>query len=94
MSLYNKYYEKFEKEYLMYAMIGVLVSSALGAAAAMLALYDGHGFIQMFQVGLLVAVCMGFNATILANRGAKTVYNWLLISCMASILILTIHLIV
>lgn len=91
MELYNKLFEVFKKHYLMYAMIGVLVSSCLGAAAAMLTLHKGHGFLEMFQVGLLVAVCMVFNATILSDRKQKTVYNTFLISCAVSLVIISIH---
>jgi len=47
----------------------------------------------MFQVGLLVAVCMGFNATILSDRKRKVVYNAFLISCALSLLIVIFHII-
>ncbi len=93
MELYNKGFDVFQKHYLMYAMIGVLVSSCMGAAASMLALHTGHGPWQMFQVGLLVAVCMGFNATILSDRKRKVVYNAFLISCALSLLIVIFHII-
>lgn len=93
MNVYHKLFEIFQKHYLMYAMIGVLASSSLGAAAAMAALHKGHGFLEMFQVGLLVAVAMWFNATILADRKRKTVYNAFILSIAVSFLILLIHLI-
>lgn len=92
MSLYQKCFEVFRKQYLMYAMLGVLVSSCLGAGAAMLALHNGHGFFQMAQVAILVAVCMGFNATILSDRKTKIVFNWFLISAVVSFLFLALHL--
>lgn len=91
MELYNKGFEVFQKHYLMYAMIGVLVSSCLGAAGSMLALHTGHGFWQMLQVGVLVAVCMGFNATILSDRKRQLVFNAFLVSCALSILIILFH---
>ncbi len=93
MSLYNKLFELFREKYLMYAMIGVLVSSCLGGAASMLALQKGHGFWEMFQVGLLVCVCMGFNATILSDRKRKIIFNWGILSVTVSILIMIIHLV-
>lgn len=93
MSLYNKLFDLFHKKYLMYVMLGLLISSCLGAAAAMLALHEGHGFIQMFQVGLLVTVCMGFNATILSDRKRKIVFNWGLLSISVSVVLLIIHLV-
>lgn len=93
MSIYKKTYAIFEKEYLMYAMIGVLVSSGLGAAAAMIILHQGHGLFNMIQVGLLVAVCMGYNATILADQKPKIVFNWGILSVVTSIILLFLHLI-
>lgn len=92
MELYNRGFDAFQKHYLMYAMIGVLVSSCLGAAGSMLALHSGHGAWQMFQVGLLVVGCMGFNATILSDRKRRIVYNTFLISCVLSLLIIILHL--
>lgn len=93
MSLYKKIYDLFCEEYLMYAMIGVLISSCLGAGASMLVLHQGHGFAEMFQVALLVTVCMGFNATILSDRKRKLIFNWLIASVITSLVILLIHLI-
>jgi len=93
MSLYKKMYSDFKEQYLMYACAGIIVSSCLGGAAAMAALTHGHGFWEMFQVGLLVAVCMGYNATVLANLNRKTVFTWLTVSVVVSILLLLFHLI-
>lgn len=90
--MYQKLYEIFEKDYLMYAMAGVLITSSLGAAGAMLALYQGHTFLEMFQVAVLVAGCMMFDASILANRGPKTVFRLFWISIILSLIIITIHL--
>lgn len=93
MELYNKGLKIFREHYLMYAMIGVLVSSCLGAAAAMLALHTGHGFWQMAQVGLLVAVCMWFNATILSDQKRELIYKSFLASCVVSLLLIAFHII-
>lgn len=91
MSLYKKAYDIFSAHYLGYAMIGVLTSSCLGAGAAMLALQKGHGFWEMFQVGLLVIVCMIFNATILSDRKHSIVFNWGLASVVCSSVLLIMH---
>lgn len=93
MSLYQKMYNTFEKDYLMYAMAGVLVTSSVGAAGAMLALHQGHGLLQMIQVTLCAAGCMMFDAAILANRGPKTVFKLFWISIIISTIIVAIHLI-
>lgn len=93
MSLYKKLFGIFEEHFLMYAMLGVLVGSCIGAGASMLILHEGHGFLEMFQIGMLVTVCMGYNATILSDRKAKTVFNWGITSVLVCTLILLIHLI-
>lgn len=91
MELYTKLFGVFQKQYLMYAMVGILVSSSLGGAAAMLVLHRGHGFLEMSLVTLLVAVCMGFNAMVLADRGPKVVFNSFLLSICVSTLISLIY---
>lgn len=76
----------------MYASFGVLLSSGLGAGAAMLALHKGHSFWEMFQVFILVVVCSAYNATILTNRSPKTVFKWGIASLTVSMIILIINL--
>lgn len=92
MSFYNKMYLDFEKEYLMHATLGIILSSCLGAAAAMMVLMHGHGFSEMAQVFMLTAVCMGFNTTVLANLKPKIVFNSLMISLAVSVLTIIFHL--
>lgn len=93
MSFYEKLYVDFKHDYFMYACMGIILSSCLGAAAAMMALMQGHGFVEMSQLFLLVVVCMGFNATVLANMKTKIVFNWLAVSLVVSTLIIIFHLI-
>lgn len=85
-------YADFEHEYLMHATLGIILSSCLGAGAAMMVLMTGHGFSEMFQVFLLTAVCMGFNTTVLAGLKPKIVFNSLMISLVVSALIIIYHL--
>lgn len=92
MGLYNKLFSVFEKDYLLYAMIGVLISSCLGAGASMLALNYGEGTFAIIQVIFLVAAAMIYNASILANMPAKTVFNWGLASVFVSTVVLLIYL--
>lgn len=86
-------YADFENEYLMHATLGIILSSCLGAGAAMMVLMTGHGFSQMAQVFLLTAVCMGFNTTVLASLKPKIVFNSLMISLVVSALTIIYHLI-
>lgn len=92
MSFYNKLYVDFKHDYLMHATLGIVLSSCLGAAAAMMVLMQGHGVSEMIQLFVLVTVCMGFNATVLANMKTKVVFNSLMLSLVVSALMIIFHL--
>lgn len=77
--------------YLGYATVAIILSSCLGSAAAMVILMNGHGFIQMFQLFLVVVVCMGYNSTVLANLRPKYVFNALVISVVVSTVLLLVN---
>jgi len=91
MGLYNKVFNIFEKNFLMYAMFGVLISSSLGAVGAMLAFHSSEGIAEMIQVALLVIGCCGFTAALLGGQKPKVVFNWLLISMLISTIIVIIQ---
>lgn len=93
MSLYHKILQDFKKEFWMHATLGIIFSSCLGAAAAMAVLMEGNDLVQMTQLFLLVVVCMGFNATVLADLKPKVVFNWLLSSILVSTLIIILHIV-
>jgi len=69
-------------------MFGVLVASSLGAAGAMMTFYSSEGFAEIFQIGVLVIGACGFTAVLLGGRKPKTVFNWLLISIVISLVVL------
>lgn len=93
MKLYNKVYAVFEKNFIMYAMFGVLLASSLGAAGAMLTFYSSEGIAEIIQISLLVFGACGFTATLLGGKKAKTVFNWLLISVVISVTVVLIQII-
>lgn len=72
----------------MHATLGIILSSCLGAASAMLVMINGNSLIEMFQIFLITSVCMGFNATVLANLKPKIVFNSLLISLFLNVAII------
>ncbi|MCG9971576.1 hypothetical protein [Christiangramia crocea] len=88
MKLYTKLYEDFEEMYLGYAALAIIASSCLGSVAAMLILMNGHGFWNMVELFLVVSVCMGFNAGVLAQLKTKVVFNSLIISLAVSIILI------
>ncbi|UZH54109.1 hypothetical protein JRG66_08845 [Salinimicrobium tongyeongense] len=91
MKLYNTLYKDFEDLYVGYSAVAIILSTCLGAAAAMVILMNGHDFIQMFQLFLVVAVCMTYMVTVLAQLKPKFVFNTLILSLLLSALLLVIN---
>lgn len=91
MKLYNTLYKDFEELYVGYSAVAIILSSCLGSAAAMVILMNGHDFVQMFQLFLVVSVALGYNATVLAQLKPKFVFNSLIVSLLVSILLLFIN---
>jgi len=93
MKVYQKLLTDFDELFLGYASLGIIASSCIGSVAAMLILMQGHTFINMFQLFIVVTVCMGFNATVLAQLSHKFVFNSLIVSVLTSLFFITINLI-
>lgn len=91
MKLYNKFYHDFEEMYLGYASLSIIASSCLGSIAAMFILMHGNAFANMIQLFLVVAVCMTFNAAVLAQLKPKFVFNSLLISLTVSTILIILN---
>ncbi|MCX2836782.1 hypothetical protein OQ279_01345 [Salinimicrobium sp. MT39] len=91
MKLYNTLYKDFEDLYVGYSAVAIILSTCLGAAAAMVILMNGHDFIQMFQLFLVVAVCMTYMVTVLAQLKPKFVFNTLIFSLLLSTILLIIN---
>ena len=91
MKLYNTLYKDFEGLFVGYSAVAIILSSCLGSAAAMVILMNGHDFLQMFQLFLVVAVCLTYNATIFAQMNPKVVFNTLIVSLLVSSILLFIN---
>lgn len=91
MKIYNALYKDFEGLYVGYAAVAIILSSCLGAAAAMVVLMNGHDFVQMAQLFLITAVCMNYMASVLAQLKAKFVFNSLLVSLLVSSVLLLLN---
>lgn len=91
MRLYKTLYEDFEQLYVGYSAVAIILSSCLGSAAAMVILMNGHDVVQMFQLFLVVMVCMGYNSTVLAQLKPKFVFNALLLSLAVSTILLLVN---
>lgn len=93
MKLYNNLLADFEEMPMGYSTIGIIASSCLGSVAAMLILMHGHGFLDMLQLFVVVSVCMGFNAVILAQFKPKIILNALILSLAVSLIFILINII-
>lgn len=84
MTIYQKQLSEFKQDYYAGASTGIIVSSCLGSIAAMLILMNGHTLIDMIQLGLVVVVCMWYNASVIAQLKTKFVFNSLITSILVS----------
>ena len=91
MRFYYKLYKDFEELYVGYSAVAIILSTCLGAAAAMVILMNGHDFVQMFQLFLVVAVSMIYMVTVLAQLKPKFVFNTLIVSILLSTILLLIN---
>ena len=91
MKVYHQILKDFEESFYMHATLGIILSSCLGAAAAMLVLMHGHEVGEMIQLFIITCVCMGFNTTVLANLKSKVVFNTLLLSIILNTVFIILH---
>ena len=91
MRFYNTLYKDFEELYVGYSAVAIILSTCLGAAAAMVILMNGHDLVQMFQLFLVVAVCMIYMVTVLAQLKPKFVFDTLVVSLLVSAILLVIN---
>ncbi len=91
MKIYNALYKDFEELYVGYSAVAIILSTCMGAAAAMVILMNGHDLVQMLQLFLVVAVCMIYMTTVLAQLKPKFVFNTLIVSLLVSSILLLIN---
>ncbi len=91
MRLYNTLYKDFEDLFVGYSALAIILSTCVGAASAMVILMNGHDFIQMLQLFVVVAVCMIYMVTVLAQMKAKFVFNTLILSLLVSSILLLVN---
>ncbi len=91
MRLYNALYKDFEDLFVGYSAVAIILTTCVGAATAMVILMNGHDFLQMVQLFLVVAVSMTYLVTVLAQMKAKFVFNSLILSLLVSSILLLIN---
>jgi hypothetical protein len=92
MSTYQKLYATFEKDFFGCLTMGVLLQSIVGGIAAMYVLTNGTSPMQMVQLFVVVAVSMGYNGAVMAQRPPKVVFNALLLSLSVNTLLIVANL--
>lgn len=80
---------EFQMDYYMYIPLTIILNSCVGSIAAMTILAQGTGLISGIELTLVVALCMGYNAALLAGTNRKFAF-WLLFASLSvsSLLIL------
>lgn len=91
MSLYQKTLADFNNNFIAFSTLIVIGQSCLGSAAAMNILRNGTSLIQMFQLGVIVLICMFVNCAILAQMKHKVIFNLTILSVISSVFLIFIN---
>lgn len=91
MSTYNNVFGAFQRGFIGYCTLGVLVQSCMGSIAAMAILQNGTSLANMVQLFLVVASCMAFNGAVLAQQKPKVVFNILIWSIFLSVAVSVVN---
>ncbi len=74
-----------------YSAVAVILTACLGAAAAMVILMNGHDFLQMTQLFIVLVGAMAYLVSVLSQMKAKFVFNALILSLVLSSILLLIN---
>jgi hypothetical protein len=91
MRLYNTLYKDFDELFVGYSAVAIILTTCFGAAAAMVILMNGHDFVQMTQLFLVLAGTLTYLVSVLAQMKSKFVFNSLIFSMLLSSIILLIN---
>lgn len=91
MRLYNTLYKDFEELFVGYSAVAIILTTCVGAAAAMVILMNGHDLIQMSQLFLVLVGAMAYLVAVLAQMRPKFVFNSLILSLLISSILLLIN---
>ncbi len=91
MTLYQKTLRDFKRGFMGFATLAIIGQSCLGSAAAMYILKNGTSFFQMFQLALVVIICMIVNGSILSQQKPKLVFDLIISSTFISIVMILLN---
>ncbi|MCG2418940.1 hypothetical protein K8089_07885 [Aequorivita sp. F47161] len=84
--------QQFEHDYYMYVPLSIILNSCIGSIAAMAILAQGTSLISGIELTLCVALCMGYNAALLAGSNRKFAFWLLIVSLVVNLLLILITL--
>lgn len=88
----QKLQHDFEHDYYMYVPLTIILNSCIGSIAAMTILAQGTGLVTGIELTLCVALCMGYNAVLLAGSNRKLAFWLLAVSLVVNFLLILITL--
>lgn len=89
MTLYQKTLVDFQENYIGYAGLVIIAQSCFGGAAVMYILENGLGFVQLFQMAVILLSCTMLNVCILSQQTPKLVFKFTVLSmALSAVLIL------
>ena len=87
IKLHKRIFEEFNKQYMMMIPLSIIVQSCFGSIVA-LYLLQGQGNFFILKLALVTILCMGYNASILAQLRVQISYRWLVASLGLNLVIL------
>lgn len=91
MNSYQKIYNRFEMGFIASCTLGILLSSCIGGAATMTVLQNGRSPLQIFELFIVIAGAMSFNGAVLSQQKHKVIFNFLILSVVASSILIIIN---
>lgn len=91
MNTYQKIYNRFEMGFIASCKLGILLSSCIGGAATMTILQNGTSPLQIFELFIVIAGAMTFNGAVLSQQKHKVIFNLLILSVLASSILIIIN---
>lgn len=84
--------DEFEFDYYMYIPLTIILNSCIGSIAAMTILAQGTSLTSGIELTVCVALCMGYNAALLAGTNKKVAFWFLAVSLVVNMLLILITL--
>ncbi|WP_241836871.1 hypothetical protein [Aequorivita sp. KMM 9714] len=83
---------EFSKDYYMYIPLTIILNSCVGSIAAMAILAQGTSLLSGIELTIVVSLCMGYNAALLAGSNKNFAFWLLTVSMVVNILLILITL--